>query len=164
MLKKWINLIAFVLTTICAQITVAAPTCVMNSKIGNQLDLPIYEWVDNQKPRRGIIVAVTALTFYAKSWDCIARHLASKGYQVLALEMRGFWILIGQTLRPGGRFADQLHLVAALQPADRFRGSQRNSRVPAAFTALRAIEMYIHAGRSPAAARSILGPSSGGNT
>jgi alpha-beta hydrolase superfamily lysophospholipase len=62
----------------------------MNSKIGEQLNLPIYEWVDNKKPRQGMIVTFPALTLYAKSWDSIARYLAGKGYQVFALEMRGF--------------------------------------------------------------------------
>ncbi len=90
MKKKWTGLVALILTIICAHSAFGRPICAMNSKLGNQLNLPIYEWVDNRKPRQGIIVAFPALTLYAESWDNIARHLASEGYQVFALEMRGF--------------------------------------------------------------------------
>ncbi len=90
MLKKWIVLITLIFIIVCVQSAIAATKCIMNSKMGEQLSLPVYEWVDNKKPCRGIIIAVPALTYYALSWDQIARHLASKGYQVFALEMRGF--------------------------------------------------------------------------
>lgn len=99
MQRKWIGLIALVLTIVCRQPGFAATRCIMNSKIGEQLGLPIYEWVDDNKPRQGMIVAFPALTLYAKSWDSIARHLTNKGYQVFALEMRGFgrWQIEGSS-------------------------------------------------------------------
>lgn len=68
----------------------AAPVCNANSAIGKQLNLPIYEWVDAKKRRKGTIVAVHGLTFYAFCWNKLALHLAANGYRVLALDMRGF--------------------------------------------------------------------------
>ncbi len=68
----------------------SAPVRIANSKIGAQLSLPIYEWVDKSKPRKGIIIAVHGLTLYAKAWNKLAKHLVSQGYQVYALDQRGF--------------------------------------------------------------------------
>jgi alpha-beta hydrolase superfamily lysophospholipase len=73
-----------------SQVSTAAPVRITNSKIGAQLDLPIYEWVDTSKRRRGTIIAVHGLTLYAASWDQMARHLAALGYHVFALDQRGF--------------------------------------------------------------------------
>ncbi len=68
----------------------AAPTCISDSKIGQQLNLPIYEWVDNSRPRRGTIVAVPGMTLYAYAWNDMARYLAARGYDVYSLDQRGF--------------------------------------------------------------------------
>ena len=68
----------------------AAPTCITDSKIGQGLNLPIYRWVDNTKPPRGIVVAVPGMTLYAYAWNDMARFLAARGYNVYSLDQRGF--------------------------------------------------------------------------
>lgn len=68
----------------------AAPVCTVESKIGKHLNLPVYEWVDESRPRKGIIVAVHGLTFYAAAYDKLARYLATNGYAVYAADLRGF--------------------------------------------------------------------------
>lgn len=74
----------------CGQNASAAPVCIKDSDVGKQLNLPIYEWVDAAKKRKGIIVAVHGLTLYAYAWDKLATRLASQGYAVFALDQRGF--------------------------------------------------------------------------
>lgn len=78
---------------------VAAPICNVDSELGKQLNLPIYEWVDNDVPKKGVIVAVHGMTFYAQSFDNIAKYLASRGYRFIAADMRGFgrWKDEGET-------------------------------------------------------------------
>ncbi len=100
--RKGAGLIVLILATLCIRGAVATPICIMNSTISKQLNLPIYEWVDNKKPCQGVIVAVPALTLYARSWDNIARHLAGKGCQVFALEMRGFGCWRTESSKFGG--------------------------------------------------------------
>ena len=85
-----IQLILFVLLALCLPQANAAPVCITNSKIGAQLNLPIFEWVNKDKPRKGIIIAAHGLTLYAQAWDKMAKHLANQGYQVYALDQRGF--------------------------------------------------------------------------
>lgn len=87
---KFAALVATVLAISGAPPSQSAPTCIVNSKVGAQLDLPVYEWVDRTKPRKGTIVAVHGLTLYAYAWDSLAKHLASRGYHVFALDQRGF--------------------------------------------------------------------------
>jgi acylglycerol lipase len=69
---------------------VSAPVCIVNSTIGQQLNLPIYEWIDKTRASKGIIVAVPGMTLYAFSWNDMAMHLASQGYRVFSLDQRGF--------------------------------------------------------------------------
>ncbi len=65
-------------------------TCIADSTIGQQLSLPIYEWLDKTKSTKGIIVAVPGMTLYAYSWNDLAKHLALQGYHVYSLDVRGF--------------------------------------------------------------------------
>jgi alpha-beta hydrolase superfamily lysophospholipase len=76
--------------------------CITNSKIGSELDLPIFEWVDKSKPTKGIIIAVPGMTLYAFSWNDMASHLASKGYTVYALDQRGFGRWRNESAKFGG--------------------------------------------------------------
>jgi acylglycerol lipase len=80
----------------------SAPVCIENCKAGQQLNLPIYEWVDNTKTRRGTIVAVPGLTLYAYSWNDMAKFLAARGYDVFSLDPRGFGRWRTQSARYGG--------------------------------------------------------------
>src|SRR6516162_2385620 len=75
---------------VLGQNALATPVCIKDSDVGKQLNLPIYEWVDTAKKRKGIIVAVHGLTLYAFAWDKLATRLASEGYMVFALDQRGF--------------------------------------------------------------------------
>jgi alpha-beta hydrolase superfamily lysophospholipase len=80
----------------------SAPVCIEHSRVGRQLNLPIYEWVDNSKTRRGTIVAVPGLTLYAYSWNDMAKFLASRGYDVFSLDPRGFGRWRTESAKYGG--------------------------------------------------------------
>ncbi|HEY9756987.1 MAG TPA: alpha/beta fold hydrolase [Oculatellaceae cyanobacterium] len=57
---------------------------------GQALSLPIYSWSDTQTPAKAIIVAVHGVTLYSANFNETAKHLASDGYPVYAVDMRGF--------------------------------------------------------------------------
>ena len=63
--------------------------------------------------------------------------------------MSSSWFAV-QRFWPWGRFAQQLHFIPAAQPLYRFRNGQRNFGIAAAFAALGAIKVYVHA-NDPAA-------------
>ena len=91
-----------ILTTILDNKAMAVPVRIDNSQIGKQLNLPIYEWIDKNKKQKGTIIAIHGLTLYAASWDNYAKHLASKGFRVLALDQRGFGRWRTQSSKFGG--------------------------------------------------------------
>jgi alpha-beta hydrolase superfamily lysophospholipase len=95
------------LATFFASSTIAAPIYIEDSSIGKQMDLPIYEWVDQHKPTKAIIIAVHSLTFYAASWNDFATYLALKGYRVFALDQRGF----GRWIKEGDKFGSEKKLI-----------------------------------------------------
>jgi alpha-beta hydrolase superfamily lysophospholipase len=68
----------------------AAPRCSPDGEFTKRLNLPVYEWSDPDKPRRGTIVALHGLTFYAAAFDDVASYLAEQGYDFFAIDMRGF--------------------------------------------------------------------------
>ena len=70
--------------------SVAQPTRLDVSDIGQQLNLPIYEWYDPDVQQKGIIVAAHGLTFYASAYDDLAKFFASQGFKFYAGDMRGF--------------------------------------------------------------------------
>ncbi len=76
--------------TISTTSALAEPVCYVDSKVGEELNLPVYEWVDTSVPQKGIIVAIHGLTFYADAYDKLARHLASEGFTFYACDLRGF--------------------------------------------------------------------------
>jgi alpha-beta hydrolase superfamily lysophospholipase len=89
-LKRPMLKVALCLSLIGAQSANATPVCIKDSTIGKQLNLPVYEWIDPTKRRKGMIVAVHGLTLYAYAWNKFATHLAARGYRVFALDQRGF--------------------------------------------------------------------------
>ena len=101
MRRKLVGLFAAVALSTLASTVKADPVCITNSKIGAQMNLPVYEWVDRTKKRKGTIVAVPGLTLYAMCWDQFAKHLASQGYHVYSLDLRGF----GRWRTDGAKFA-----------------------------------------------------------
>ncbi|HEY9785377.1 MAG TPA: alpha/beta fold hydrolase [Candidatus Obscuribacterales bacterium] len=75
--------------------------------LASELKIPIYHWVDREKPTQGVIVAMHGATLHGGAFDRMARELADRGYEVFAPDMRGFgrWYLgDGKTL-PGGQIA-----------------------------------------------------------
>ncbi len=48
------------------------------------------EWKDDAVPTKAIIFGIHGATLYSGTFDHFARHLASEGYPMYALDMRGF--------------------------------------------------------------------------
>jgi len=61
-----------------------------DASLGKELKLPICQWSDSSVPTKGMIVAVHGVTLYAKRFDSVAKSLASHGYPVYAMDLRGF--------------------------------------------------------------------------
>ena len=57
---------------------------------GDALKLPVYSWTDSAVATKAIIFAIHGVTLYSRNFDEPAKHLASEGYPVYALDMRGF--------------------------------------------------------------------------
>jgi acylglycerol lipase len=74
---------------------------------GQSLNLPIYSWTDSATAPKAIIVAVHGVTLYSANFNETAKHLASDGYPVYAVDMRGF----GRWQTESARFSgdDQIH-------------------------------------------------------
>lgn len=71
----------------------------LNSKAATDLNLPICEWSDPRMRTVGNVVAIPGLVFSASSYDSFSRHLASKGFHIYGLELRGSgrWRTEGKT-------------------------------------------------------------------
>jgi acylglycerol lipase len=89
----------------------AEPVCNVDSELGKELNLPIYEWIDTSVPTRAVVVAVHGMTFYAHSYDNVARYFAAKGYPFYAADMRGF----GRWTKESAKFNgdDKIHFTAS---------------------------------------------------
>ncbi|HEY9678329.1 MAG TPA: alpha/beta fold hydrolase [Drouetiella sp.] len=61
-----------------------------DSDVGAELKLPVMEWKDSSVPTKAIIFCIHGATLYTGTFDHFARHLASEGYQIYGLDMRGF--------------------------------------------------------------------------
>lgn len=73
-----------------------------DTEIGRDLKLPVYRWSDDAVATRGTIFAIHGATLYALRFDTTARHFAQLGYQVYALDLRGF----GRWRTEGDKFSD----------------------------------------------------------
>jgi lysophospholipase len=51
---------------------------------------PLYVWKDNSRKPRAVAIAVHGLTMHGRVYDVMARELASKGFVVLAPDLRGY--------------------------------------------------------------------------
>ncbi|HEY9684420.1 MAG TPA: alpha/beta fold hydrolase [Oculatellaceae cyanobacterium] len=80
------------------QVGLAAPSGDLSCDIGKELNLPVTEWLDKTQETKGIVIAVHGLTLYAGAFEPIATKLASRGFHVYALDMRGFgrWMSEGK--------------------------------------------------------------------
>ena len=63
---------------------------IQQSTVGQDLKLPVMEWKDDAVPTKAIIFGIHGATLYSGTFDHFARHLASEGYHVYALDMRGY--------------------------------------------------------------------------
>lgn len=68
----------------------AEPVQIQDSKVGQELSLPVMEWKDDTVPTKAIIFGIHGATLYSGTFDHFARHLAAEGYPVYALDMRGY--------------------------------------------------------------------------
>lgn len=102
MRRLLVSLAAAALAATSCQNVLAAPVCLTDNKYSQSLNLPIYEWVDRTKTRKGTIVAVHGLTLYARCWDQFATRLAARGYHVYSIDQRGFGAWMTQASKYGG--------------------------------------------------------------
>ena len=68
----------------------AETICSKDTSEGKELNLPIYSWANSAVPTKAIIFAIHGVTLHSGNFDETARHLASEGYPVYAMDMRGF--------------------------------------------------------------------------
>ncbi|CAN5727303.1 alpha/beta hydrolase [soil metagenome] len=68
----------------------AEPVQIQDSNVGQELSLPVMEWKDDAAATKAIILGIHGATLYSGTFDHFARHLASEGYPVYALDMRGY--------------------------------------------------------------------------
>jgi alpha-beta hydrolase superfamily lysophospholipase len=73
-----------------------------DTPIGKKLNLPVYMWNDSSVPTKDIVFAIHGATLYARRFEWAAQHLASQGYPVYALDLRGF----GRWRTEGEKFID----------------------------------------------------------
>jgi alpha-beta hydrolase superfamily lysophospholipase len=90
MTKNLVAMAIALLLSLAALQVQALPVYLAQNKTSQQLNLPISEWIDANKKRKGTIIAVHGLTLYGDAWNDMARHLAAAGYRVFALDQRGF--------------------------------------------------------------------------
>src|SRR5437868_5123307 len=101
------------------------PVCNVDSGVGKQLNLPIYEWIDSSVPTKGIVVAVHGLTFYATAYDQLARRLASEGYPFYAPDLRGFGRWKEENAKFGGD--DKIHFTQSEEDVTRIAQALRTA-------------------------------------
>ncbi len=70
-------------------VALAEPQFKINNEAEKLLRLPIYQWSDSSVPTIGHIVTVPGLVFDGSAYDSMARRLASKGFVVYGMELRG---------------------------------------------------------------------------
>ena len=106
-LKATCRLLA--LAALCVPVQAAQAEAAFSDETteGKSLNLPIYAWTDPSTPSKAIIVAVHGVTLYSANFNETAKHLATDGYPVYAVDMRGF----GRWQKESAKFSgdDQIH-------------------------------------------------------
>jgi acylglycerol lipase len=74
----------------CQTPTLAATEFENQSDVGKSLRIPVHHWADPSSESRAIIVAVPGLVFNGRAYDLVARDLVARGYEVYAMDMRGY--------------------------------------------------------------------------
>src|SRR5262249_48495567 len=52
--------------------------------------LPVYQWQDDERAPKAVVLAIHGLTMHGTVFDTCARKLASDGIVVVALDLRGY--------------------------------------------------------------------------
>jgi acylglycerol lipase len=58
--------------------------------LSHELKLPLYHWWRPNASSRGTVVAVHGLVMHGRSFDVLGRTLAAQGFDVYAIDMRGY--------------------------------------------------------------------------
>src|SRR6185437_115322 len=58
--------------------------------IGQQLKLPVYHWGQPGVVPRGVILAVHGVVMHGRSYNTMGKTLASEGFAVYAMDLRGY--------------------------------------------------------------------------
>jgi alpha-beta hydrolase superfamily lysophospholipase len=86
----------------CAQSAYDAASYEENGAVGKDLHLPIYHWWQPGTAIRGYVVAVHGLVMHGRSYDALGRTLAARGFDVYALDLRGY----GRCLTEGHQYCN----------------------------------------------------------
>lgn len=68
----------------------AAPMRQDHVSLTTDVNVPLYYWSDSEARTRGIVLAIHGVTLYARRFNKVANELASNGYPVYAMDIRGF--------------------------------------------------------------------------
>lgn len=71
-----------------------------NGALGLQLRLPLYHWWNAAVTPRATVVAMHGLTLHGRTFDTLARTLAGQGFEVYAMDMRGY----GRSMKDDPRY------------------------------------------------------------
>lgn len=72
------------------QPVLAADEKFQDSPFATMLNLPVYQWQDNQQTPRAVVLAIHGLTMHGTVFDTCARKLAADGAIVIAPDLRGY--------------------------------------------------------------------------
>lgn len=84
--------VLFAASTLClsASAVQAEPIREEQVDLGQKVDVPLLHWTDQSVPTKAVIFAIHGVTLYANRFDYIANQLAKQGYQVYAIDLRGY--------------------------------------------------------------------------
>jgi len=83
-------ILATYLATALGQTALAEPVQVEHGRLARALNLPVYQWQDNQRPAKAVVLAIHGLTMHGTVFDAYARRLAADGIIVIATDLRGY--------------------------------------------------------------------------
>lgn len=94
--KSLLNTLLVATVAICGLSSFTLPAarsevqCDLENQVCQSVNLPVYQWSDPSVTPIGRVVALPGLVFSASAYESLAKRLASQGYIVYGLEMRGF--------------------------------------------------------------------------
>ena len=100
------TIMATFVAAVCALVAIGQPVLadavrVDDGPLATMLELPVYQWQDNQTSPRAVVLAIHGLTMHGTVFDACARKLAADGEIVIAIDMRGYgaWYKGGKSKR-----------------------------------------------------------------